>query len=263
MSNVQIFSNPTFGDVRTLEENGKILFCGSDVAKGLGYANSRKALSDHCRCVTKRYTPHPQAQDKQIEMAFIPEGDIYRLITHSKLPAAEQFESWVFDEVLPTIRKTGMYATEELLDNPDLFIKTLQALKEAREKSQALTLENIRNKQIIGELQPKATYYDRILANKGLVTVTQIAKDYGKSAKWMNAKLHELGVQFKQSGQWLLYARYHSKGYTHSSTTEITRTDGRPDVVMETKWTQKGRLFLYELLKGEGVLPVIEQEPTD
>lgn len=193
-------------------------------------------------------------------MNFISEGDIYRLAAKSELPGAEKFESWVFDEVLPAIHKHGAYAVDELLDDPELAIKAFTALKEEREKRKALELENAQQKQIIGELQPKANYVDIILDNKGLVTITQIAKDYGMSGQKMNKLLSDLGVQFKQSGQWLLYRKYHDEGYTHSKTIEIVRSDGRPDVVMETKWTQKGRLFLYELLKDNNVIPVIERD---
>ena len=118
--------------------------------------------------------------------------------------------------------------------------------------------------QVIGELKPLADYTDRILQNKGLVTITQIAKDYGMSGKAMNEKLHEFGIIYKLGGQWLLYSKYQAKGYTHSETVNITHSDGRADVAMNTKWTQKGRLFLYQHLKKRGILPVIEQnqQPT-
>lgn len=118
---------------------------------------------------------------------------------------------------------------------------------------------NMKN-QIIGELKPKADYYDEILKNPGLVTITQIAKDYGMSGKKMNEILHNIDVQYKQSGQWLLYSKYHGAGYTRSETVDITRADGRPDVKMTTKWTQKGRIFLYDKLKENGILPMIERE---
>lgn len=114
--------------------------------------------------------------------------------------------------------------------------------------------------QLIGELKPKVDYTDRILQSKSLVTITQIAKDYGMSGAAMNEKLHELGVIYKLGGQWLLYSKYQAKGYTHSETVDITHRDGRGDVKMNTKWTQKGRLFLYEFLKKHGILPVIEQD---
>ena len=134
-----------------------------------------------------------------------------------------------------------------------------RALKIAESRINTLQLENSQQKQIIGELKPRADYTDMILNNKGLITITQIAKDYGMSGQTFNNLLHKLGVQYKQSDQWLLYQKYHDKGYTHSQTIDITRSNGRPDIKMQTKWTQKGRLFLYDLLKSNGVLPVIEQ----
>ena len=134
--------------------------------------------------------------------------------------------------------------------------KQVQALLQTNEK---LELENKIKDQQLNELKPKADYYDQILQSKSLVLISQIAKDYGYGAPTMNKKLHELGVQYKQGGQWLLYSKYQNKGYTHSRTINITRSDGRSDVRMQTEWTQKGRLFLYELLKKNGILPIIEQ----
>ncbi|AWI45129.1 Rha family transcriptional regulator [Staphylococcus nepalensis] len=133
-----------------------------------------------------------------------------------------------------------------------------QWIAEQKEKQQ-LELENSMNKQKIAEYEPKASYLDTILQNKSLVTVGQIAKDYGMSAQSLNKLLHDLKVQYKQSGQWLLYSKHHNKGYTHSSTTEIEHKDGSTSVRMNTKWTQKGRLFIYELLKENDVLPIIEK----
>ena len=153
-----------------------------------------------------------------------------------------------------------MYATDELLDNPDLLIQVATKLKDERAKNKALQEENIQKSQIIGELKPKADYTDLILKSKSIVAVTQIAKDYGMSAQEMNNKLHELKVQYLVGKQWILYAKYQAMGYTHSETIPITHKDGRPDVNMITKWTQKGRLFIYNLLKNNGILPMIERE---
>lgn len=134
-----------------------------------------------------------------------------------------------------------------------------RALQMADSTINQLQLQNNQQKQIIGELKPKADYVDKILHNKGLVTITQIAKDYGFTGNALNKILHQLVVQYKQSGQWLLYKQHQSCGYTHSQTIDITRSDGTPDVKMNTKWTQKGRLFLYNLLKDNEIYPLIEQ----
>ena len=137
-----------------------------------------------------------------------------------------------------------------------------QTIAKLKDSVKSLSTEISVKNQIIGELKPKADYYDEILKNPGLVTITQIAKDYGMSGKKMNDVLHDIGIQYKQSGQWLLYSKYHCMGYTHSETVDIVRSDGRPDVKMNTKWSQKGRIFLYDKLKENGILPVIEQEMT-
>lgn len=271
---LQVFKNSEFGEIRTVtEDDGKVLFCGKDIAAALGYSNTRDALNRHCKGVVKRdgvsvtTNQHGTSTSQTVEMSFIPEGDVYRLVCNSKLPSAEKFERWVFDEVLPSIRKHGGYLTpqkvEEVLLNPDTIIRLATDLKAEREKNNKLAVQNARQEQIINELKPKADYTDKILQNRGLVTITQIAKDYGMSGEAMNALLHELGIQYKQSDQWLLYAKYQSMGYTHSHTIDIVRSDGRPDVKMNTKWTQKGRLFLYNKLREHGCLPVIERPDPD
>jgi prophage antirepressor-like protein len=256
MTNITIYKNNDFGEVRTLEQDGKTLFCGSDVAKALGYVIPSKAVNTHCKGVSKMEVPTNGGTQ---QMLFIPEGDLYRLIVNSKLPSAEKFERWVFDEVIPTVRKHGLYAKDELLNNPDLFISALEELKAERERTKRLELENAKNKQIIGELKPKASYYDLILQNKSLMPISQIAKDYGMSGKAFNKLLHELGVQFKQGNTWLLYQGYADQGYTQSRTFAIDAERSR----MHTYWTQKGRLFLYDLLKNErSLLPVIERKQS-
>ncbi|KKD24094.1 Rha family transcriptional regulator [Staphylococcus cohnii subsp. cohnii] len=141
---------------------------------------------------------------------------------------------------------------------PGSYKEALTQLLETVEQKEKLELENNMNKQKIAEFEPKASYLDTILNNKSLVTVGQIAKDYGMSAQALNKLLHDLKVQYKQSGQWLLYSNIQDKGYTHSSTTEIEHKDGSTSVRMNTKWTQKGRLFIYELLKDNDILPTIE-----
>lgn len=142
---------------------------------------------------------------------------------------------------------------------PKDYPSALRALADKAEETQRLQLANKVKDQQIAELKPKADYLDRILKSKGLMNITQIAKDYGMSAYALNNILHSLKVQYKQSEQWLLYSKYHSKGYTHSETIPIIKSNGINDTKIHTKWTQKGRLFLYDLLKENGYLPIIEQ----
>lgn len=249
---IQVFENSEFGSVRTIEENDKVLFCGLDMAKALGYSNPRKALSDHCKGVTKRYAPTSGGEQ---EMSFIPEGDVYRLIASSKLPSAEKFEKWVFDDVLPTIRKHGAYMTPDTLENmissPEFGIRLLTALKDEREKSARLAAQ-------IESDRPKIDYYNTILQCKDAIPISVIAKDYGMSAAQMNKRLNELGIQYKQGGVWLLYQKYADQGYTNSSTFCFINEDGDKHSKVHTRWTQKGRLFLYDTLKDAGVVPVCE-----
>lgn len=143
---------------------------------------------------------------------------------------------------------------------PANYKEALLQLVAQIEENEKLELSNKMKDQQIGELKPKADYYDLILKSKSLVTISQIAKDYGMGAPTFNRKLHELGIQYKQGNQWLLYSKHQAKGWTSSETINITRSDGRSDATMHTKWTQKGRLAIYELLKANGILPMIERE---
>lgn len=251
---LEVFQNEEFGAVRAIEEGNKVLFCATDVAKALGYANQRDAVSRHCKGVVKRDTLTSGGMQ---ELSFIPEGDVYRLIIRSNLPSAEKFEHWVFDEVLPSIRKYGLYAIDDVLENPDLLIKALTELKKEREEKKRLELENAVKAQQIAEMQPKVSYYDIVLACPDLVTITQIAKDFGMSAKKLNKVLKEKKIQFKQGKTWFLYQKYAKQGYTQSKTYLY---DEDNHAAMHTLWTQKGRLFIYELLKADGILPVMERE---
>ena len=259
MNELKIFENAEFGSIRTVEINNEPWFVGKDVAEVLGYSKPRNAIASHVDAEDRKDAPIQGDLGGKQTMIIINESGLYSLILSSKLPNAKRFKHWVTSEVLPTIRRHGMYATDELLSNPDFAISVFRQLKAEREEKQKLLTVNKQQQQIIGELQPKANYVDTILNNKGLVTITQIAKDYGMSGNKMNKLLNTYGVQYKQSGQWLLYSKYHDMGYTHSKTIDIVRSDGRPDIVMETKWTQKGRLFIYNLLESNDVLPIIEQ----
>ena len=147
---------------------------------------------------------------------------------------------------------------EKSWNSPEMIMK--RALEIANRKVESLQLENVQQKQIIGELKPKADYTDLILQNKGLIKVTSIAKDYGMSAQEFNKLLCDFKIQYKIGSQWFLYSKYQRKGYTHSETINYKHKDGRDDVNITTKWTQKGRLFLYEFLKGKGILPTIEKD---
>lgn len=238
-------------EVRIITVNDAPHFVANDIAKILGYKNSSKATKDHCK--KSIMTWGNDSLGRRQEFKVIPESDVYRLVIKSKLPQAEKFEEWVMEEVLPSIRKNGMYATDELLDNPDLLIEVATKLKEER------TLRLVAE-QRVAEYEPKISYLDSILESTDTVTITQIAADYGLSAVAMNKRLNELKIQHKVGGQWILYTRHQREGYTKSHTTRVPKADGKEKVVMNTKWTQKGRLFIYESLKEINVYPLMDIE---
>lgn len=251
---LEIFKNEEFGEMRILEQNKEVWFVGKDVAKILGYTNPQKAIRDHV-----------EVEDRGVNETFtgtkatlINESGLYSLILSSKLPNAKKFKRWVTNEVLPSLRQTGGYIVGENQMNEDELVAA--AMNVLNKKVERLQIENSKQSQLIGELKPKADYTDKILKSKDILPITAIAKDYGMSGTAMNRKLHDLGVQYNLSGQWLLYAKYQDKGYTHSETVPIYHTDGTEGTRLNTKWTQKGRLFLYELLKSNGLLPMIERE---
>lgn len=242
--------------VRTVTIDDEPFFVGKDVADILGYANNRDALVKHVDDEDKQTSQIATAGQKR-SMTVINESGLYSLILSSKLPQAREFKHWVTSEVLPTIRKHGAYMTpakiEEVLTDPDTIIQLATQLKQEREG-------RLIAEQKVNELTPKATYYDKVLSDKSLVTITQIAKDYGMSGRAMNRKLHELKVIYKQGQTWLLYAKYQKTGWTHSETVMVPKKDGTEKAVLNTKWTQQGRLGLYELLKSNDIIPLIEQD---
>ena len=256
--NLQVFTHNELGSVRVLEIHGESWFVGKDVAAILGYANSRKAIGDHVDDEDKGVTKCDTLGGEQ-ELAIINESGLYSLILSSKLPRAKTFKRWVTSEVLPAIRKHGVYAVDEMLANPDAMICALMAYKEEREKRLALADENAVQRQQIAELQPKASYYDIVLNSPDLVPISVIAKDYGWSAKRMNRYLADNGIQFKQGGIWLLYQRYSERGYTSTKTHIYPGNDGALHSTVHTYWTQAGRLFIYDLMRADGNLPLVER----
>lgn len=233
------------------------LFLAKDVAEWIEHSNVSKMVSSIDE--EEKEIHRLSTLTNGYSATFLTEDGFYEVLMQSRKIIAKKFKKEV-KKILKDVRKHGMYATDELLDNPDLLIQVATKLKEEKAKNKLLQEENAQKNQIIGELKPKADYTDIILKNKGLVTITQIAKDYGLSGQALNDKLHELKVQYKIGDQWLLYSKYHAKGYTHSETIPITRKNGKKDVNMLTKWTQKGRLFIYELLKENNIFPLIEKE---
>ena len=260
MSELQVFNNAEFGSVRSLMVNGEPYFVGRDVAKILGYANPNDALAKRVDEEDKGVAKCDTLGGIQ-ELTVINESGLYSLILSSKLPSAKRFKRWVTSEVLPAIRKHGVFVMDDIVNNTDALIEALQAFKAERLQRVALEEENAVQKQQLSEMRPKASYYDVVLNSPDLVSVTEIAKDYGKSAQWLNEKLHDKGIQYKQGGRiWILYQKYAEKGYTSTKTHTYPDSNGEIHTKVHTYWTQKGRLFIYDLLKGDGILPTMEME---
>lgn len=271
----QVFNHPQFGEICTVQqEEGKVLFKANDVARSLGYAEAAKAVRTHSKGVSVLDTPIENQYGTVVMQPtkFISESDVYRLVMRSKLPEAEKFQDWVCEEVLPAIRKDGAYLSEKALQravtDPEFFIGVANAIR--KEKEQRLEIESRcteqqfligRQKETIEELGKRSAYAETVLQNKDLVDITQIAQDYGLSGRRLNAILHEKRVQYKSGKQWILYAPYKGNGYVGSETSQLE--NGK--TVMRTRWTQKGRLFIHDLLKADGILPVheIETEQTE
>jgi len=244
MNTPQIF-NFELNEVRTLLINEEPFFVGKDVAEILGYKNGSRDINRHVDEEDRQNYQNGTFESPR-GLTVINESGLYSLILGSKLPNAKRFKRWVTSEVLPQIRKTGTYTNV-----PQTFAQALRLAADLEDKNQLL-------EQQIAEYEPKISYLDTILSSKDTVSITQIAADYGMSGIAFNRLLNTLGVQHKVSGQWVLYRKHMAKGYTKSHTTEIQQSDGSTKVVMNTKWTQKGRIFIYDLLKTEGYYPQMD-----
>lgn len=231
-----------------------------DVARGLGFikiANSGNEVVRWDR--VKKYLEDlnivPTSGNGNIKDTlpeFIRENVFYKLCMKANNEIALRFQDKVADEILPQIRQTGSYNS-----TPQTYLEALKELVKVVEENEKLKVENVNQKQLINEYEPKVSYYDMVLQSSNLLTITQIAKDYGLSGITLNKKLNELGVQYKQSGTWLLYQKYAELGYTKSTTFVDEKTGFSR---LNTKWTQKGRLFIYDILKSIGILPLIERD---
>lgn len=249
MKQVQKLFNYKENPIRTVVSEGNIWFIAKDVCDVLAIGNTSMAL---------RRLDEDEKGVNTIEtlggvqsMTTINEAGLYSLILSSRKPEAKQFRRWVTHEVLPSIRKHGAYMTEDVLDNaignPDFMIGLLENLKEERKARELL-------EQKVAEDLPKITYYDTILSSNNAVNISQIAEDYGLSGAELNKMLHEEGVQYRRSDQWLLYREHKNKGYTKSKTFTV----GNGSAKLHTQWTQKGRLFIHQLLDKRGVQPLYD-----
>lgn len=252
-NNLKVFENEEFGSIRTLEINSKPYFVGKDVAEVLGYERPTKAIADRVDSEDKDEIPIQDSIGRMQKTPVINESGLYSLILSSKLPTAKKFKRWVTSEVLPSIRKTGMYATDELLNNPDLAIKAFTALKEEREKNKLFTEENAKKQNLLNEISPKAEFAEHLIDDGRLITATEIAKDYGMTSRQLNSLLNEFKIQFKVNGRWVLHKQYADKDYAQTVSC-FDRYSGAER--RSLKWTYKGKQFLYDFLKGKGLKPL-------
>ena len=264
---IQIFKNNEFGEIRTIiDKNGNPFFCLKDICDILEIGNPSqvKTRLDSQYLIENEVYINTGFGERLTKMTFVNEDGLYDCILDSNKPNARKIRKWVTSDILPSIRKTGMYLTDDIynlmMKEPEKIGEMLIEYGKAKKENESLKLDNKIKEQQILELQPKALYYDLILQCKELLSVTAIAKDYGKSAQEFNKILHDLGVQYKQSGLWFLYQKYAIYGYTQTKVNPYTKTDGTIDSKTHMYWTQKGRIFLYSLLKENGILPNIEKE---
>ena len=240
----QIFKNAEFGQIRTCMVDGETYFVGKDVASALGYVNPNKAMIDHVDDEDKLTSRIVMAgQNRQV--IIINESGLYALILSSKLESARRFKRWVTSEVLPAIRQNGRYELE-------------QQVVKVEEQNRELESRNAYLEDISAYQKPLTDYARHILSSQQTVTVTQIAQDYGFTAVRFNELLMHLRIQHKVGGQWILYAPHVHRGYVQSFSSYYVKPDGEVQVKVHTRWTQSGRLFLYEELKRVGILPLIE-----
>ena len=245
----QIFKNAEFGQIRTCTVDGETYFVGKDVASALGYINPNKAMIDHVDNEDKLTSRIVMAgQNRQV--VVINESGLYALILSSKLESARRFKRWVTSEVLPAIRQNGRYELQ-------------QQVFKMEEQNRALEIRNAYLEDISAYQKPLTDYARTILSSTQTVTITQIAQDYGMSPVGMNQLLFKLHIQHKVGGQWILYIPYLNKGYVQSFSSYFVKENGEVQVKLHTRWTQQGRLFLYQELKSAGYLPMIEQNKTE
>ena len=267
MNELQIFKNNKFGEVRTIvDKNNNAWFCLKDICDILGIVNP----SNVKQRIKAQYLQEIEVLvnagfgERLTKMTFVNEPGLYECIFASNKIEAMEFKDWVFEDILPSIRKTGMYLTDNIynlmMNNPEKIGEMLIEFGKAKKQNEQLILENKEKDKQITELKPAKEYVDKILSTEDTMTITQIAADYGLSGLRLNQILHQERFIRNVGGQWLLYTEHMNKGYTRSETIIIKRKDGTEKVVPATKWTQKGRLKIHQILTKLDILANIDKE---
>lgn len=249
MTDLQIFKNDTFGQVRILEKDNELWFVAKDVCDCLEIKNTTDALKRLYNDERSRFN-----LGRQGETNIVNEYGLYNLVLSSRKPEAKEFKRWITHDVIPQIRKTGTYS----MNIPKSLPEALRAYANEVELHNATKAIVAQQEQQIAEFKPVKDYVDKILSSKSCLAITQIAADYGLSAQELNKILHEAGLQRKVGDQWILYKQHMAKGFTKSETFTFCRSDGRLDSKITTKWTQKGRLEIHNILSNFDIHAVCE-----
>lgn len=259
MNELQIFNNEEFGEIRTVTKDNEPMFCLADICKALEIKNATDVAKRLDADELTRFNLGGQSG----EANFVTESGLYAVILRSDKPNAKKFRKWVTSDVLPSIRKNGGYIAnqeqmtpEQIVANALIVAQNIISQKDKQIEELETSVQQM--DAVITEMTPKVDYADRILSSTDCMTVSQIAQDYGVSAKRFNKILHSAGIQRKVGDQWILYAEYQGKGYVRNKTCEYTKSNGETGTKLLTVWTQKGRMLIYEKLKQIGVFPEME-----
>lgn len=269
---LQMFDNPEFGTIRTVDIGGDAWLVGKDVAVALGFSNPRDALQNHVDPLDKMQDDGVAIRDsigRVQHPVIINESGLYSLVFSSKLETAQKFKRWVTSEVLPSIRKTGGYiiGQEQMTDDELLSAALLVAQNKIEERDKRIAALSSKNKQLKETneyLTPRSDYCDAVLQSTSTYTVTDIAKEYGWTAARMNTKLHDIGLQYfckskrgdKMITHWYLYSKFDGEGFVEYETTPyFDRETCKKKSSKHMRWTERGKAYIYERLKKEGILP--------
>lgn len=256
MNQLQIFKNSDFGQVRVVKKSNQLWFGASDIAKALGYSNPRDAIVKHCSLDGVATYDIIDSLGRAQKMKFITEGNICRLFANSKLPNAKKFESWIFDDLVPSTLRNEGYLVIKKGDTPKTLAErgqqvlqaSVERLTKQLEKSKA---ENEQNKALLEEWTPKVEFFNEAMDYGTTYSITKIAKGLGMGGRKLNKCLHQLGIQYRQGGTWLLYSKYENLGFTKLVPGQLENRNGDAYPIVNSRWTEKGRAFIHQL-KREG-----------
>lgn len=260
MNSIEIFKNESFGEIRVTGTNDQPLFCLADLCKVLELTNPSEVKNRLDKDDVQLIDLHALNSSEGItgnSMAnFVTESGFYDVILQSSSPRVKPFRKWVTSEVLPAIRKNGGYMSTSNNDTPEEIMARAvmiaqETIKRREQRIEMLEQEKTLLTETIKEAAPKVEYFDEAMSSKSSYTTTQMAQEFGLSAKTLNARLAKMGVQYRQGGAWILYAKYQGNGYTHTVSVPYMMANGEQGTQIQTRWTEKGRKFLHDLMDGK------------